>query len=104
MARSRRQRVREVLYEMGRVLRRWLVGQALISISAVTAILVAFAKRPKLGLGVALLFLVILSLEGYVLAPRIQRRAVYLPPAVILFTQVPMGVMVGALGDKSVSP
>ncbi len=53
---------------------------------------------------IALLFLATQSIESYVLAPLIQHRAVYLPPAVILFTQVLMGVIVGALGDKNATP
>jgi predicted PurR-regulated permease PerM len=142
VARNRRSRVREVLHEIGRVLRRWLVGQAFLSlcvglltgaglallgapfpvalallagfmefipyigpfVAAVPAILVAFAESPQLALWVALLFLAIQSIESYLLAPLVQHRAVYLPPAVILFTQVLMGVIVGALGVAVATP
>ena len=44
------------------------------------------------------------SLESYVLAPLVQHRAVHLPPAVILFAQVLMGVIVGALGVAVATP
>jgi predicted PurR-regulated permease PerM len=142
VARNRRSRVREVLYEIGRVLRRWLVGQAFLSvcvglltgiglallgapfpvalallagfmefipyigpfIAAVPAILVGFAEGPQLALWIALLFLAVQSIESYVLAPLVQHRAVYLPPAVILFTQVLMGVIVGVLGVAVATP
>lgn len=140
--RRHRARGREVLYEIGQVLRRWLVGQSLLSacvalltgagllllgapfaialgllaglmefvpyigpfVAAVPAILVGFADSPQLALKIALLFLFIQFLESYVLAPLIQHKAVYLPPAVILFAQVLMGVIVGALGVAVATP
>jgi predicted PurR-regulated permease PerM len=73
-------------------------------VAAVPAILVGFADSPQLALKIALLFLFIQSLESYVLAPLIQHKAVYLPPAVILFAQVLMGVIVGALGVAVATP
>jgi len=140
--RRHRERGREVIREIGQVLRRWLVGQSLLSacvalltgaglmllgapfaialgllaglmefvpyigpfVAAAPAILVGFADGPQLALKVALLFLFIQSLESYVLAPLIQHKAVYLPPAVILFAQVLMGVIVGALGVAVATP
>jgi predicted PurR-regulated permease PerM len=140
--RQRRKRAREVLYEIGNVLRRWLVGQSLLSVcvatltaaglaligapfaialgllaglmefvpyigpfvAAVPAILVGFAEGPELALKIALLFLGIQMLESYVLAPVIQHKAVYLPPAAILFAQVLMGAIVGALGVAVATP
>jgi predicted PurR-regulated permease PerM len=140
--RRHRARGREVIDEIGQVLRRWLVGQSLLSacvalltgagllllgapfaialgllagmmefvpyigpfVAAVPAILVGFADGPQLALKIALLFLFIQSLESYVLAPLIQHKAVYLPPAVILFAQVLMGVIVGALGVAVATP
>ena len=138
----RRERAREVLYEIGEVLRRWLVGQAALAacvalltgigllllgapfaialgllaglmefvpyigpfIAAVPAILVGFADSPELAAKVALLFLAIQMIESYVLAPFIQHKAVYLPPAVILFSQVLMGAIIGALGVAVATP
>ena len=38
------------------------------------------------------------------LSPLVQHRAVYLPPAVILFSQVLMGTVVGALGVAVATP
>jgi predicted PurR-regulated permease PerM len=142
VARNRRERLRAVLGEIGHVLRRWLVGQALLAlavglltgiglallgapfapalgllaglmefipyigpfVAAVPAILVGFAEGPQLALWIALLFLGIQSLESYVLAPLVQHRAVHLPPAVVLFSQVLMGVIVGALGVAVATP
>ena len=73
-------------------------------VAAVPAILVGFAEGPQLALKIALLFLVIQMLESYVLAPLIQHKAVYLPPAAILFAQVLMGAIVGALGVAVATP
>jgi predicted PurR-regulated permease PerM len=140
--RKRRERVRAVLAEIGHVLRRWLVGQALLAlvvgalttlglvllgapfavalgllaglmefvpyigpfVAAIPAILVGFAEGPQLALWIALLFLIVQSLESYILSPLIQHRAVHLPPALVLFSQVLMGVIVGALGVAVATP
>ena len=142
VARRRRKRVREVLYEIGNVLRRWLIGQSVLAVgvalltgagllllgapfavalallaglmefvpyigpfvAAIPAILVGFAEGPQLALYVGLLFVGIQLTESYVLAPLIQHRAVHLPPAAILFAQVLMGVIVGALGVAVATP
>jgi predicted PurR-regulated permease PerM len=142
VARKKRERIREVLYEIGHVLRRWLVGQSLLAlgvalltgiglalleapfavalallaglmefvpyigpfVAAIPAILVGFAEGPQLALWIAALFLAVQSIESYILAPLIQQRAVHLPPAVILFAQVLMGVIVGALGVAVATP
>ncbi len=73
-------------------------------VAAVPAILVGFAESPQLALWIALLFLAVQSIESYVLAPLIQHRAVHLPPALILFVQVLMGVIVGGLGVAVATP
>jgi len=73
-------------------------------IAAVPAILVGFAEGPELALKIGLLFLAIQMIESYVLAPLIQHRAVHLPPATILFAQVLMGAIVGALGVAVATP
>ena len=142
VAKKKRARMREVLHEIGDVLRRWLVGQSLLAacvtlltgagllalgapfpfalalfagamefvpyigpfLAAVPAIMVAFAEAPELALYVALLFVGIQLTESYVLAPLVQHRAVYLPPAAILFAQVLMGAIVGALGVAVATP
>ena len=142
VARRRRNRVRKVLYEIGEVLRRWLVGQTVLAacvalltgvglvllgapfpfalallagimefvpyigpfVAAIPAILVGFAEGPQLALSVALLFVGIQLTESYLLAPLVQHRAVHLPPAAILFAQVLMGAIVGALGVAVATP
>jgi predicted PurR-regulated permease PerM len=140
--RRRRKRAREVIYEIGNVLRRWLIGQSILAVcvalltgagllllgapfavalailaglmefvpyigpfvAAVPAILVGFAEGPQLALYIELLFLGVQLAESYVLAPLIQHRAVHLAPAAILFAQVLMGAIVGALGVAVATP
>jgi predicted PurR-regulated permease PerM len=65
---------------------------------------VGFAENPELALKIAVLFLGIQLTESYVLAPLVQHKAVYLPPAAILFAQVLMGAIVGALGVAVATP
>ena len=140
--RRHRRRGREVLHEIGQVLKRWLVGQSLLAacvgvltfaglllvkapfplalailaglmefvpyigpfLAAVPAIIVAFAEGPQVALWVGLVFLAVQMIESYVLAPLVQHRAVHLPPAAILFAQVLMGAIVGALGVAVATP
>lgn len=142
VARRKRARMREVLYEIGAVLRRWLVGQSLLAVcvailtgaglvllgapfpfalallaglmefvpyigpfvAAVPAILVGFAEGPQMALYIAILFLAVQMIESYVLAPLVQHRAVHLAPAAILFSQVLMGAIVGAIGVAVATP
>lgn len=140
--RRHRHRGGEVLHEIGRVLRRWLVGQSLLAVcvavltfiglllvnapfplalallagvmefvpyigpflAAVPAVIVGFAEGPQVALWIALVFLAVQMIESYVLAPLVQHRAVHLPPAAILFAQVLMGAIVGALGVAVATP
>lgn len=73
-------------------------------LSAALALLVALADSPQLGLYVILLYLGIHALEGYVLQPIVQQRAVYLPPATQLLAQVILGILVGILGVMLATP
>jgi predicted PurR-regulated permease PerM len=142
VARKKRNRVREVLYEIGRVLRRWLVGQTALAVcvatltavglvllgapfpfalallaglmefvpyigpflAAIPAVMVGFAESSELALYIAALFMGVQLVESYMLAPLVQQRAVHLPPAAILFAQVLMGAIVGALGVAVATP
>jgi predicted PurR-regulated permease PerM len=67
-------------------------------IAAVPATLVALLVSPWHLLLVLALYLGLHVLEGYMLAPLIQRRAVHLPPALTLVAQVLLGDLAGVLG------
>jgi predicted PurR-regulated permease PerM len=78
------------LFEMIPYLGPWL--------SAIPAVLVALMVGPWHVLMVLGLYLGIHILEGYVLGPLVQRRAVRLPPALTLVAQVLLGSQLGLLG------
>jgi len=73
-------------------------------VAAIPAVLVGFAEGPQLALWVAGLYIAVQSIESYVLTPLIQQRAVYLPPALLLFSQVVLGVTAGPLGVIVATP
>jgi predicted PurR-regulated permease PerM len=66
--------------------------------SAVPAVLVAFASRPMLAVEVIGLYLLVHLIEGYILVPLIQKRAVALPPALGIIAVVIFGILFGPLG------
>ncbi|MDB5810616.1 MAG: hypothetical protein JWN94_2738 [Betaproteobacteria bacterium] len=73
-------------------------------LSAVPAVLVALSDSPALAGYVILLYVGLQSVEGYVLQPLIQQRAVDLPPATVLLSQVILGILVGAVGIMLATP
>ncbi|HVW08098.1 MAG TPA: AI-2E family transporter [Bryobacteraceae bacterium] len=66
--------------------------------------LVTLSYNPSDLLIVTILFLGIHILEGYVLTPLVQRRAVYLPPALTISAQVLMSILFGVLGLVLATP
>jgi predicted PurR-regulated permease PerM len=73
-------------------------------ISAVPALLLAFAQSPRLALWVIVLFIGVHAVEGYLLTPFIQRRAVQLPGAVLLAAQAVMALLGGVVGIALATP
>lgn len=67
-------------------------------LSAVPAVLLALASNPTTAMWVALLFLIIQQLEGNVIEPLVQQRAVELPPALLLFAIVAATLVFGTIG------
>jgi predicted PurR-regulated permease PerM len=74
-------------------------------LAAIPAILVAFAPHgnqtalnPSLAGWVLLLYIVIQLLEGWVITPFFQKRAVELPPALIVISQMLFALMLGPIG------
>jgi predicted PurR-regulated permease PerM len=67
-------------------------------LSAVPACLIALMLSPYHLIFVGCLYLGIHILEGYVLLPLVQRKAVLLPPALTLVAQVLLGELLGLLG------
>ena len=71
---------------------------------AVPAILIALAQGPQQALYVTILFVVVQGLEGNVLSPLIQRRAVDLPPAATILAQTAFGALFGLAGIILATP
>jgi predicted PurR-regulated permease PerM len=67
-------------------------------ISAIPPILIALTQSSSTALAVALLFVVLHIIEGYVLTPLLARATVHLPPAITLATQAILGSLAGAVG------
>lgn len=73
-------------------------------IAGVPAVLLAFTVSPATALWTILLFLLVQQLQGNLLQPMIQKRAVDVPPAVLLFAVVAAGILFGALGVLLAAP
>jgi predicted PurR-regulated permease PerM len=73
-------------------------------ISGVPAFLLALAESPTKAMWVVVLYIGAQSLEGYVLTPLVQRRAVELPPALLILFQVLAGLLLGAMGVVLAAP
>ena len=73
-------------------------------ISGVPAFLLALADSPTKAMWVVGLYIFAQSLEGYVLTPMVQRRAVELPPALLILFQVLAGLLLGVLGVVLAAP
>jgi len=73
-------------------------------ISVVPPALLALMQSPTLALWVLLFYGVLQFLESYVITPTIQRRAVELPPAMLILAQVLLGVLAGPLGIAMAAP
>lgn len=73
-------------------------------LSVVPAALLALAKSPTTLLWVFALYAGAQLLESYVVTPLIQRRAVAVPPALLVTAQVVLGVPLGALGLLLATP
>jgi predicted PurR-regulated permease PerM len=140
--RRRRERMAEVLDELGFTLWWWLMGQlatmasvgiligigltllgvplsgtlgllaAILSfipslgpfISVIPAIMLGLTISPMMGVWVALLYLGVQTLEANVITPLIQHRAISLPPAFVLASELLMGVLLGGAGLAFATP
>lgn len=73
-------------------------------IAAVPAVLLALASDPVTAIWVIALYLLIQQIEGNVITPLFQKRAVELPPALLLFALVASGLMFGIAGILFAEP
>ncbi len=73
-------------------------------VAAVPAILVGLSAGTQQALWVGLVYLGIQLVESYGITPFLERRAVRLPPALLVIFQLTMGVLAGALGVLLATP
>lgn len=67
-------------------------------LAAIPGILLALTVSPTLALWTALFYLVLQQLEGNLILPLIQRKAVDLPPVVAIFSLLIFGSLFGVIG------
>ena len=73
-------------------------------LASIPAVLVGLAEGPRVALYAAGVFLVVQTLESYVLMPLVNKRAVSLLPAMTISAQILMGLLVGGLGVLFATP
>ena len=73
-------------------------------LAAVPVLLAALPEGAAMVMLVMGLFVVIQSVEGYLVSPLIQKKAVYLPPAWSLAALVGFGVLFGGMGVALATP
>lgn len=73
-------------------------------IAAVPGVLLAFTAGPAMALWTALLYLVVQQVQGNILQPLIQKHAVDIAPAVLLFSIGAFGILFGILGIILAAP
>jgi predicted PurR-regulated permease PerM len=73
-------------------------------IAAIPAVLIAFLHSPQQALSVALLYVGLQVLDGYVLTPLVDRRSVQLPPVLTISAQLLLGLLFGFVGLLLASP
>ena len=67
-------------------------------VAGIAVVSIAFAAGIETGVIVLVFFLGLQNLEGYILTPMIQQRAVLMPPALLISMQVLFGSLFGAPG------
>lgn len=72
--------------------------------SALPAILIAFGESPDTAFWVLGLYCVVQVLESYAITPLVQRRAVKLPPGLLMIVQVGLGTWAGLIGLVVAAP
>jgi predicted PurR-regulated permease PerM len=73
-------------------------------LAAFPAVLIAFSQSPMDAVYVIILYTAVQQIEGYLITPYVQERAVNLPPALTIFAQLLMGVLFGLFGLLLATP
>lgn len=67
-------------------------------IAGTPAVLIALSQGPWQGVYVFFLYLAIQNLDGFIITPLVQQRAVDLPPVLVIASQILLAVIFGFLG------
>ncbi len=73
-------------------------------IAGVPAVMLAFTHSPSTALWTIVLFLIVQQIQGNILQPIVQKHAVDVPPAVLLFSVIGMGLLFGFIGVLLAAP
>ncbi|QMU27100.1 AI-2E family transporter [Adhaeribacter radiodurans] len=73
-------------------------------LALIPALPLAYLQGSDQALYVFLLYMCIQTIEGYVLTPMLDKKLVSMPPALLLFGQVLLGILVGITGILLASP
>ena len=73
-------------------------------ISAIPALLLALTSGIDLALWTLALYTAVQQIEGNVIQPMVQRYAVHIPPALLLFSLIGVGVLFGPIGIFLAAP
>jgi predicted PurR-regulated permease PerM len=73
-------------------------------VSGVLIVLVGFSAGTNIGIGAICVYVAVQTFDGYVVVPMVARRAVDLPPALVLGCQLLFGALFGILGLALADP
>ncbi len=72
--------------------------------SAIPAILVALVEGPLVIVYVIIVYIIVQQLENHLITPLVQKRAVSIPPVVLLTAQLLIGILFGLFGVLLATP
>jgi len=73
-------------------------------ISGAIMVMVGFSGGVDMGIFTIIVYILVQTVDGYVIVPMIARKTVDLPPALVLAAQLVMGVLFGILGLALADP
>jgi predicted PurR-regulated permease PerM len=73
-------------------------------LSVIPAVMLGLTISPSMGLWVCLLYFGVQVLEANVITPLVQRKAISLPPAFVLGSELVMGLLLGGAGLAFATP
>jgi predicted PurR-regulated permease PerM len=73
-------------------------------VSGCLIVLVGFSASTNIGIGAIIVYIAVQTFDGYVVVPMVARRAVDLPPALVLGCQLLFGALFGILGLALADP